>query len=105
MGTAWRRVAGIAVLPFLRLLTTFMLWLARRKGTQRDAHGLASLAWREIKGGRLTSGRILAEMAIAADPDHPEGYRMLAWAHDQAGDLEAALRACEHGLVVAPANS
>lgn len=46
MGTPWRWVVGIVVLPFLRVLTTQMLWVARRKGTQPDGRGLASLAWR-----------------------------------------------------------
>jgi tetratricopeptide (TPR) repeat protein len=102
MRLRWRRLPGVLATPILRTVLSLILWIARRKGTQRDALGLTSLAWRAIEGGRLTRGRILAETAIAADASYQHGYRMLAWASDRAGDLEDALSACERGLVAAP---
>jgi tetratricopeptide (TPR) repeat protein len=102
MRLCWRRLPGVLATPILRTVLALILWIARRKGTQRDARRLTSLARRAIEGGRLTSGRILAETAIAADASYPHGYRVLAWSRDRAGNLEDALSACERGLVAAP---
>jgi hypothetical protein len=86
MRLRWRRVTGVLATPILRTVLSLILWIARRKGTPRDARGLTWLAWRAIEGGRLTSGRIFAEIAIAADGSYPHGYptSKLRWAHASA---------------------